>query len=83
MIKLIKAQYAISYADAFVVALAQELQAKIVTANPEFKKVESLPASYSSNRQAKQRNAGKSLAMNQLNKEQVMEWMQSLFVTPL
>lgn len=38
----IKAQYAISYADAFVVALAQELKATMVTADPEFEKVESL-----------------------------------------
>ena len=38
----IKAQYAISYADAFVVSLAQELKATIATADPEFKKVESL-----------------------------------------
>ena len=38
----IKAQYAISYADAFVVSLAQELKATIATTDPEFKKVESL-----------------------------------------
>ena len=38
----VKAQYAISYADAFVVSLAQELKATIITADPEFKKVESL-----------------------------------------
>lgn len=38
----VKAQYTISYADAFVVALAQELKATIVTADPEFEKVESL-----------------------------------------
>jgi predicted nucleic acid-binding protein len=42
MIKLIKAQCAISYADAFVVVLAQELEATIVTADPEFQKVKSL-----------------------------------------
>jgi hypothetical protein len=41
MIKLIKAQYAISYANAFV-AFAQELEATIVTADPEFQKVESV-----------------------------------------
>ncbi len=35
----IKANYAISYADAFVVSLAQELKATIVTADPEFKKI--------------------------------------------
>ena len=38
----VKAQYAISYADAFVVSLAQEFKATIITADPEFKKVESL-----------------------------------------
>ncbi len=38
----IKAHHAISYADAFVVSLAQELKATVVTADPEFKKVESL-----------------------------------------
>jgi len=38
----VKAQYGISYADAFVVSLAQELKATIMTADPEFKKVESL-----------------------------------------
>jgi predicted nucleic acid-binding protein len=38
----IKAHYAISYADAFAVSLAQELNATIVTADPEFKKVQSL-----------------------------------------
>lgn len=37
----IKAHYAISYADAFVVSLAQEVNATIVTADPEFKKVQS------------------------------------------
>lgn len=36
----IKAQTPISYADAFVVAAAQELQAIILTGDPEFKKVE-------------------------------------------
>ena len=36
----VKAQHAISYADAFVVSLAQELKATIVTADPEFKKLE-------------------------------------------
>jgi len=38
----VKARYAISYADAFVVSLAKELEATIVTADPEFKKVKSL-----------------------------------------
>ncbi len=38
----VKAQHAISYADAFVVSLAQEHEATIVTADPEFKKVDSL-----------------------------------------
>ena len=38
----VKAQHAISYADAFVVSLAQELNATIVTADPEFKTVQSL-----------------------------------------
>jgi ribonuclease VapC len=35
----IKAQYPLSYADAFVVALAQELGATVVTGDPEFKNV--------------------------------------------
>jgi len=38
----IKAQYAISYADAFVVALSQERKGIIVTADPEFKQIEPL-----------------------------------------
>ena len=38
----VKAQYPISYADAFVVALAQELNATIVTGDSEFKQVESI-----------------------------------------
>lgn len=38
----IKANHAISYADAFVVSLAQELDAAIMTGDPEFKKVDSL-----------------------------------------
>ena len=38
----IKSQYPVSYADAFVVALAQELNASIVTGDPEFRKVESM-----------------------------------------
>jgi predicted nucleic acid-binding protein len=35
----IKANYPISYTDAFVVAAAQEFQAVIVTGDPEFKRV--------------------------------------------
>jgi PIN domain. len=38
----IKAHYPLSYADAFAVALAQELDATVVTGDPEFKTVESL-----------------------------------------
>lgn len=38
----IKTQYPISYADAFAVALAQELNATVVTGDPEFKQVESI-----------------------------------------
>jgi predicted nucleic acid-binding protein len=38
----IKAHHAISYADSFAVSLARELNATIVTADPEFKKVQSL-----------------------------------------
>ena len=37
----VKANHAVSYADAFVVSLAQELNATIVTADPEFKTVQS------------------------------------------
>lgn len=33
----LKANHAIAYADAFAAALAQELDAKVVTADPEFK----------------------------------------------
>ncbi len=36
----IKANHAISYADAFAVALAKELDAPVVTGDPEFEKVE-------------------------------------------
>jgi predicted nucleic acid-binding protein len=36
----IKANQAISYADAFVAALAKELDAPVVTGDPEFEKVE-------------------------------------------
>jgi predicted nucleic acid-binding protein len=36
----IKAQHAVSYADAFAIALAQELNATIVTGDPEFQSVE-------------------------------------------
>ena len=38
----LKARYAISYADAFAVALAQELGAPVVTGDTEFEQVESL-----------------------------------------
>ncbi len=38
----IKATYPLSYADAFVVALAQELDAMVVTGDPEFKSVASI-----------------------------------------
>lgn len=38
----VKAHYAISYADAFVVALGRELAATVVTGDPEFRKVETL-----------------------------------------
>ena len=38
----IKAPYAISYADCFAVATAEQLSASIITGDPEFKKVESL-----------------------------------------
>jgi predicted nucleic acid-binding protein len=37
----IKARHAISYADAFAAALAQEMDAAIVTGDPEFEQVES------------------------------------------
>jgi predicted nucleic acid-binding protein len=36
----VKAQYTLSYADAFAVALAQELEATLVTGDPEFWSVE-------------------------------------------
>lgn len=38
----VKAQYAVSYADAFAIALAQSLGGHVVTGDPEFEKVESL-----------------------------------------
>ena len=38
----IKAHYPLSYADAFAVALAQQLDAVIVTGDPEFKSVEGI-----------------------------------------
>lgn len=38
----IKARYAMSYADTFVVALAAELKATIITGDPEFKQVETM-----------------------------------------
>ncbi len=36
----VKAHHPISYADAFAVALAQELEATVVTGDPEFRSVE-------------------------------------------
>jgi len=38
----VKAQHAVSYADTFAIALAQEKGAPVVTGDPEFKKVEHL-----------------------------------------
>ena len=38
----LKAAHAISYADAFAVALAQEFNATLVTGDPEFKSVEAI-----------------------------------------
>jgi predicted nucleic acid-binding protein len=38
----VKSGLPISYADAFVVGLAQELSATVVTGDPEFKRVESM-----------------------------------------
>jgi ribonuclease VapC len=38
----VRASHPISYADAFAVALAQELDAAIVTGDPEFRQVESV-----------------------------------------
>lgn len=38
----IKAQYPLAYADAFVVALAQEINATIVTGDPEFAQISHL-----------------------------------------
>lgn len=40
----VKAHHGISYADAFVVALSQAKQAKALTGDPEFRKVETLVA---------------------------------------
>jgi len=42
----VKSQYPVSYADAFVVAAAQEFSATIVTGDPEFKETESIAAVY-------------------------------------
>lgn len=42
----VKSQYPVSYADAFVVATAQEFSATIVTGDPEFKETESIAAVY-------------------------------------
>jgi ribonuclease VapC len=38
----IKARHAVSYADCFAVSLAKELEASVVTGDPEFRKVETL-----------------------------------------
>jgi len=38
----IKGRFPISYADAFALALAQEMSATLITGDPEFKRVESL-----------------------------------------
>jgi len=38
----LKAQFPISYADAFAVVVAQELQGTLITGDPEFTKVENL-----------------------------------------
>ena len=38
----VKARHAVSYADAFAVALAQEVEGRVVTGDPEFKRVEAL-----------------------------------------
>ncbi len=40
----VKARYPVSYADAFAIALSDELGATVVTGDPEFKKVESVVA---------------------------------------
>jgi len=40
----LKAQHPLSYADAFAVALAQDRQATVLTADPEFRAVEALVA---------------------------------------
>ena len=37
----IKAHYAVSYADAFAIALTQDLDAPVLTGDPEFQKIES------------------------------------------
>jgi ribonuclease VapC len=38
----VKAEYAISYADCFAVATAEQLSASIITGDPDFKKIEPL-----------------------------------------
>ena len=38
----LKGNYAISYADAFCIGLAQELKAPIITGDPEFKSVQNI-----------------------------------------
>lgn len=41
---VVKAHHAISYADAFAVALAQSKQAAVLTGDPEFRRIEELVA---------------------------------------
>ncbi len=38
----IKAHYAVSYAGAFAIALAQEVEGQVVTGDPEFEKIEAI-----------------------------------------
>lgn len=38
----IKAHYAVSYANAFAIALAQEVEGQVVTGDPEFEKIKAL-----------------------------------------
>lgn len=42
----VKSKYPVSYADAFVVAAAQEFSATIVTGDPEFRETDSIAAVY-------------------------------------
>jgi len=38
----VKSRYPVSYAEAFCISLAMELEAKVITGDPEFKKIEGL-----------------------------------------